>query len=94
MLSALMFLGGIHVTMMLLAACYGYLDLWYRIGEKWPAVSIRLLRVCALEALLIWLLDGHLLITFLWGQGCYLAFHLSKFLIARALLAMLARQQS
>ena len=86
----IVFLLGIHIMMVLLAAAYGFLDLWYRISDYWTGLAARLLSVLIIESALLWLLSESLLNAFVWGQACYLFLHLSKFFIARLLLYLIA----
>jgi len=83
MLEVFAFLAGIHVMMMLIASIYGFVDLWYRIGDFWLQVTARVVFVVAINLLLTWILDGEIRLAFLWGQGFYLVFHIVVFWFAR-----------
>lgn len=89
MLDVIFFLAGIHMTIVVLAACYRFLDLWYCIEKVWIPVLGRLLFVLSIETGLLLILDEGLRSAFIWGQACYIALHLSKYFIVRLLLRLL-----
>ncbi len=83
MLEVLLFLAGMQIMIMLLAAGYRYIDLWYRIGEYWPGITARFLVLVAVDAAIFYLLENTYLNAFFWGQISYLIFHVGIFWLLR-----------
>lgn len=82
-LPILMFFIGFHLMIMLLAAGYRIVDLWYRIGDFWKGILARIAGLILLEGILLGSLSGNALSSFAWGQLCYLVFHIAIFWVAR-----------
>ena len=82
-LSIVMFFVGIHFMIMLLAAGYRIVDLWYRIGDFWAGILARIVGLTVLEGILLSTLNGDALSGFVWGQLSYLVFHIVIFWVAR-----------
>ena len=82
-LSVLMFFIGIHFMVMLLAAGYRIIDLWYRIDEFWKDILGKIVGLTFLDGILLTALSGNALSSFAWGQLCYLVFHIVIFWSAR-----------
>lgn len=82
-LSILMFLVGMHLMIVLLAAGYRIIDLWYRIGDFWAGILAKIVGLILLEGILLTTLTGDALSGFVWGQLSYLVFHIVIFLMAR-----------
>ena len=82
-LSILMFLVGMHLMIVLLAAGYRIIDLWYRIGDFWAGILAKIVGLTLLEGILLNTLTGDALSGFIWGQISYLVFHIVIFWIAR-----------
>lgn len=82
-LSVLMFFIGIHFMIMLLAASYRIVDLWYRIGDFWPGILTKIVGLTLLEGILLSTLTGDAFNGFFWGQLSYLVFHIVIFWVAR-----------
>ena len=82
-LSVLMFVTGIHIMIMLLAAGYRIIDLWYRIGDFWKSTLARMAGLALLDGILLTTLSGNALSSFVWGQLSYLIFHIVIFWTAR-----------
>ena len=78
-----MFFIGIHFMIMLLAAGYRIIDLWYRIGDFWKGILVRIAGLTLLDGILLSALSGNALSSFAWGQLCYLVFHIVIFWAAR-----------
>ncbi|MDA0978415.1 MAG: hypothetical protein O3B72_07655 [Proteobacteria bacterium] len=92
---AVLFAAGIHMMVLLLAAGYRYVDLWYRIGDFWPGLTARLLILAGIDAALVVYLPTSLSTAFFWGQAGYLVFHITIFWIIRfALWIALAKRDS
>ncbi len=83
MIEVLLFLVGIHFMMMLLAAIYRLVDLWYCIGKYWMGIVFRLALIAALNYALLTFLSQDNREAFLWGQGSYLVFHIVIFWLAQ-----------
>jgi len=82
-LSVVMFFIGIHLMILLLAAGYRIVDLWYRIDDFWAGILARIACLSLLEAILLSTLSGNALSAFVWGQLAYLGFHIVIFWVAR-----------
>ena len=82
-LSIVMFLVGAHLMIVLLAAGYRIIDLWYRIGDFWAGILAKIVGLTLLEGIILSTLTGDALSGFVWGQLSYLVFHIVIFWIAR-----------
>ncbi len=89
-LDILCFLLGVHLSMMLVAALYRIIDLWYRISEFYSHVLRHLLLVLLLNAVFLFGLDGSKQNALIAGQLFFLAFHLVVFILGRVLLGIQA----
>ena len=92
MLEVLCFLLGVHLSMMLIASCYGLIDLWYRIADFIFPILVRMLVVAGLNTIFILWLQGTNQIAFISGQLFFLVFHIVIFWIGRILVIFLTRQ--
>ncbi|MBT5684860.1 MAG: hypothetical protein HN738_00075 [Gammaproteobacteria bacterium] len=88
-LSVFMFFIGIHFMIMLLAACYRSIDLWYRIGDFWQGILARIAGLTLLNGILLSTLSGNALNGFAWGQLCYLVFHIVIFWAAQIAISLI-----
>ncbi len=81
------FLGGVHLAMMLIAACYRVIDLWYRISDFWLSISMRILLLAVINLvphlLAADLISDDLLTGFMWGQVFFACFHVGIYWLAR-----------
>ena len=82
-LTILMFFIGFHLMIMLLAAGYRIVDLWYRIGDFWKGILARIAGLTLLDGILLSTLTGDALGGFVWGQLSYLVFHIVIFWVVR-----------
>jgi len=82
-LPILMFFIGFHLMIMLLAAGYRIVDLWYRIGDFWKGILVRIAGLTLLDGILLSTLTGDARSGFVWGQLSYLVFHIVIFWVAR-----------
>jgi hypothetical protein len=84
---------GVWLSIHLIAALYGVLDLWYAIGREYPRVLARIAGWSAVALLLGWLSgpDGRAGLTA--GLLGFLAFYLSLYLLRRPLLRLLRARE-
>jgi len=92
-ISALLFLAGVHYMILLLATCYRFIDLWYRIGEFWKGIVGTLLALIVFNAFITWMLPLEFKSPWIWGQVCYVVFHVVIFWFARLLLWLVEVKQ-
>lgn len=85
MIEVLAFILGIHLTMALLAAGYGIIDLWYCIGEHIGWIIVRLVIVVTLTLLCYTGFEPDVRTAFAAGQGFFLAFHVAVYWIGKLL---------
>ncbi len=83
MIELLLFLAGMQIMIMMLAAGYRYIDLWYRISEFWPGITARFTTLIVLDIVVLYFLDSTYLNAFIGGQASYLIFHIAIFWILR-----------
>lgn len=79
MIDVLLFLLGVHLTMILFADCYRVIDLWYAIGEHAAAVTLRLIIIVSVIAVTYYLVPASHEAAVLWGQIFFAAFHISVY---------------
>ena len=93
LLQVLCCFAGIHLTMLLLAAGYRFVDLWYCIGTAWPMASVRLFILLAINAAALELLGEPFARAFVMGQIGYVLYHIGIYwLIRLGLEAIMARR--
>ncbi len=92
----LLFFAGVHYMIMLLAASYGFIDLWYRIEEYWLSVSGKVVGLLAGGWLVNSLLPAAGANAFNYGAIAYLVYHIVIFWLGRFLLylAISSRRES
>lgn len=90
MLETLIFLAGFQMMIELLAAGYRFIDLWYRIEEYWQHLCLKFAAWVILDLAVLNLLSPELSEIFLWGQACFLLFHISVYWIIRAAFTLVA----
>lgn len=83
MADVIVFLLGVHFCIMLLAACYRIVDLWYRIGDFLSGIIAKIAVLTALDVGIFLLLPDHLPTVFVAGQLAYLALHIALFVLTR-----------
>lgn len=91
-LEVLCFLLGVHLSMMLIAACYRLVDLWYRITDFIFGILTRIAVVAALNAIFILVLPDDYQSAFINGQIFFLTFHIVIFWIGRVFVIFLTRR--
>ncbi len=87
----LLFLIGVQVCQMLLAACYRIIDLWYRIGDFLMSILLRILIIAAIATTIFWLSGSHQM-AFAGGLVFYLGFHISIYWIGRIAIFFMTRR--
>ncbi len=85
----LLFLLGIHFSIMLLAACYRIIDLWYRIGDYIVGISARIVALAMIDTAIYLVLKEDWQMAFIAGQIAYLVFHIVLFLINRFVIKLM-----
>lgn len=83
LLTILLLLAGVHMMIMLLAAAYRYIDLWYRIRDFWPGNTIRVLILLLINGVMLNMLPDGLADAFWQGQLAYLVFHIVNYWVLR-----------
>jgi hypothetical protein len=83
------FILGVYLSIRLIAALYGILDLWYTIRTAYPKIIRGILGWGILIVAIGLILNSHYRSPFLWGIVAFLAFHvgfiwLNKLLALRA----------
>ena len=86
MFDIILFLLGIHLTIVLLASCYRIIDLWYCISIYSVQIVSRIALYLTIIALIYYFLESK---SFLYGQLFFAIFHVSIFWIGRLLLKLL-----
>ncbi len=79
----LVFIAGIQLMIMLLAAVYGFTDLWYCIGLHWPGLVTRLIVMLGLNIGAVLLIPTEHQGALVRGQLVFLTFHICIFWLAR-----------
>ena len=75
-------LGG-YLSIRMIAALHGPVDVWHMIGKVWPRVVADILVWGAAIAVIAWLMEGAYRTAFVWGLAVYLVFYLSLLPLAR-----------
>jgi hypothetical protein len=91
-LEVLCFFLGLHLTMLLVAACYRVIDLWYRISDYAVSILLQILATLTVIGLCLWLIGAELRNAFLAGQIFFVSFHITIYWLGRAVLVMLGRR--
>lgn len=90
-MSLVAFVLGVYLSIRVIAALYGMIDLWYTIGTAYPRVLGAILRWGGIAVALAWIFPGT---AFLWGFGMFAVFYFSSFVIRYPLIRMLQRQSA
>ena len=78
------FILGMLLSVQLIAALHGCIDLWYTIKTAYPRVIRNILLWGALVFVIAWLLAGRYQPAFLWGLVAYVVFYFGTYLIHKA----------
>jgi hypothetical protein len=70
---------GVALSIRLIAALYGFLDLWYRIRTAWPRVLGTLLLWTSVTAAAAWAMPAGPRRALCWGLAGYALFYVSLF---------------
>lgn len=89
LLEIILLLVGIHFCIMLLAACYRIVDLWYRIGDFLAGIIARIVILAVLDAGIYLVLPENLQLAFIGGQVGYLVFHILIFWLTRCTILLI-----
>ncbi len=68
---------GSYLSMRMIAALHGPVDVWHLIGKAWPRVAADILVWVAAIAVVAWLMEGTYRTALVWGMAIYLVFYLS-----------------
>ncbi len=74
---------GSCLSIRMIAALHGPVDVWHMLGKVWPRVVADIVVWGAAIAVIAWLMEGTYRPAFLWGLAIYLAFYLSLLPLAR-----------
>ncbi len=91
-LEIIFFILGVHLTMVLVAACYRIIDLWYRLSDFVVGIVIRILIVAGVIGLCLWGLEADSRNAFVAGQLFFLTFHITIYWLGRVLLFFLTHR--
>jgi len=78
------FILGMLISVQLVAAFHGFIDLWYTIKTAYTRVIRNILVWGALVFVIAWLLAGRYQPAFLWGLVAYVFFYIGTYLIHKA----------
>jgi len=78
---------GTYLSMRMIAALHGPVDVWNVIAKAWPRVIADLIVWGAAIAVAIWLTDGTYRSALVWGLSTYLLFYLSLLPLVRLYVA-------
>ncbi|MFT7221648.1 MAG: hypothetical protein ACI8Z1_003270 [Candidatus Azotimanducaceae bacterium] len=92
MMATLLFLLGIHMTMLLLAACYRIIDLWYDVFRYAANIFGRITLIILANVSLVLMLSDALLPYFIAGQVFYFCFHIVAHAVSRGIALGLERR--
>jgi hypothetical protein len=87
-MTVLAFVLGVYLSIRVIAALYGIIDLWYTIGTAYPRVLGAVLGWGVIATTLARALPGT---VFLWGFVGYLTFYLSLFVVRYPLFQLMRR---
>ncbi|MBO6556236.1 MAG: hypothetical protein JJ934_02065 [Pseudomonadales bacterium] len=82
-IETLLFFAGVHFMILLLASCYRVIDLWYCIGNHWKDILATIIALGIFNAFIVFMLPEEFKAPWVWGQVCYLSFHVVIFWIGR-----------
>ncbi|MCB1646376.1 MAG: hypothetical protein KDI36_13030 [Pseudomonadales bacterium] len=91
MMNLIVFLLGVHLTLVLMGNAYRLLDLFWCWQKSYPKVVTRLLLMMALIATIYWLLSPAQQNWFRNGQLFAVIFHIGNFYLLQFILEMLHR---
>ncbi len=77
------FVLGVYLSIRMIAALHGPVDVWHMIAKAWPRVVADILVWGAATAVIAWLMEGTYRTAFVWGLAVYLVFYLSLLPLAR-----------
>lgn len=85
-LEMVVFALGVYLSIRMISALYGIIDLWYAIGTAYPRVAGRVLVWGAAIFAIVWVLDRPYRTALLSGLLAFLLFYLSLFPLRHLLL--------
>ncbi len=77
------FVLGSYLSIRMIAALHGPVDVWHMIGKTWPRVVAEIVVWGAAIAVIAWLMEGTYRTAFFWGLAVYLVFYLSLLPLGR-----------
>jgi len=86
-----LFLAGMCLSVQVIAALYGIIDLWYTIKTAYPKVIRGILVWCAVTIAVAWFLGDLYRPAFLWGLAVYVLVYLGSFIGQQLLVKRNAR---
>jgi hypothetical protein len=91
MINVLLFLFGIHLTIVLFAACYRIIDLWYAFEEHAANIALRLVVIVSVTCFTYFVLPPSHESAVMWGQLSFTAFHITAYWLGIIWLKMRSR---
>ena len=76
LLQILAFALGSYLSIRMIAALHGPVDVWHIIGRTWPRVLADVLVWATAIAVIVWLMDEAYRTALVWGLSAYLVFYL------------------
>lgn len=92
LLQAAAFTLGVYLSIRMIAALHGTIDLWYAIGSMYPLVIGRIVAWGAAIVASVWLLQAPYRAALAWGLLGFLVFYLSLYVIRYPVLRALERR--
>ena len=68
---------GVYLSIRMIAALHGPVDVWHMIAKAWPRIVADILVWVVAIGVITWLMDGAYRTALIWGLSAYLVFYLS-----------------
>ena len=78
---------GIYLSIRMIAALHGPVDVWHMIGKAWPRVLAEVIVCATAIAVIAWLMSGTYRTALVWGLSSYCVFYLSLLPLMRLYVA-------
>lgn len=78
---------GTYLSIRMIAALHGPVDVWHVIGKAWPRVVADVLVWAAAVTVIVCLMDGAYRTALVWGLSIYFVFYLSLLPLMRLYVA-------
>jgi hypothetical protein len=78
---------GIYLSIRMIAALHGPVDVWHMIGKAWPRVLADVIVWATAITVIVCLMDGAYRTALVWGLSIYVLFYLSLLPLVRLYVA-------